>query len=39
MKKYGKREQTRKLLRGSVIPAYVHASKQTKLEDFIIQAS
>ena len=33
------REQTQWFLRGSVITAYVHASKLTQLEDFTMQAS
>ena len=31
-------KQTHEFLRGSAIPAYVHASKHTGLEDFTIQA-
>ena len=34
----GKEKQTHEFLRGWAIPAYVHASKQSKLEDFTIQA-
>ena len=34
----GKEKQTHEFLRGSAIPAYVHASKQSKLEDFTIRA-
>ena len=34
----GKEKQTHEFLRGSAIPAYVHASKQPKLGDFTIQA-
>ena len=30
-------KQTHKILRGSANPAYVHASKRSKLEDFTIQ--
>ena len=35
----GEEKQTHEFLRGSAIPAYVHASKLTWLEDFTIQAS
>ena len=38
IKEQGKREQTQGFLRGSAIPAYVHASKRSKLEDFTIRA-
>ena len=31
------RKQTQRFLRGSTIPAYVHASKHTGLEDLTIQ--
>ena len=34
----GKEKQTHEVLRGSAIPAYVHASKRSKVEDFTIQA-
>ena len=34
----GKEKQTHEFLHGSVIPAYVHSSKRSKLEDFTIQA-
>ena len=34
----GEEKQTHEFLRGSAISAYVHASKQSKLEDFTIQA-
>ena len=38
IKEQGKRKQTQGFLRGSAIPAYVHASKHTGLEDFTIEA-
>ena len=31
-------KQTHEFLRGLTIPAYVHVSKRSKLEDFTIQA-
>ncbi|KAK9209407.1 hypothetical protein WN944_001773 [Citrus x changshan-huyou] len=34
----GEEKQTHEFLRGLAIPAYVHASKQSKLEDFTIRA-
>ena len=34
----GEEKQTHEFLRGSAIPAYVHASKRSKLEDFTNQA-
>ena len=34
----GEEKQTHEFLRGSAIPAYVHASKRSKLEDFTIRA-
>ena len=34
----GEEKQTHEFLRSSTIPAYVHASKQYKVEDFIMQA-
>ena len=34
----GEEKQTHKFLRGSTIPAYVHASKRSMLEDFTIRA-
>ena len=34
----GEEKQTHEFLRGSAIPAYAHASKRSKLEDFTIQA-
>ena len=34
----GEEKQTYEFLRGSAIPAYVHASKRSKLEDFTIRA-
>ena len=33
----GEEKQTHEFLHGSTIPAYVHASKRSKLEDFTIQ--
>ena len=33
----GEEKQTHEFLRGSAIPAYVHASNHTRLEDFTIQ--